>query len=304
MILCKRKNKDNTCSEDGSCGESQTLSVCTLSIMQLQEEAVYKCENYMLRSKGLAGSSTKCVDEKCRKLMASWTFKVVDRCGFSDDTAAIAVNLLDRYLSTRDGLSALKERDIFQLASMTCLYIAVKLHEAETFQSETIQSLSQGVYTTEEVERMELSILFAIQWRCNPPTPLVFVKHFLERHTPLGEKDRRWLFDLTKIQIKLAIIEYGFIYNKASSIALAAIANAVELHQFDISYLGNLGNILNRVGENVRILRRRIQNEVQAKYPNTTSKSIPHKVVKTREKESTGKSFDRVGVNSPREVCF
>jgi len=303
MILCTRENN-----EERNNDENETLDFSTLSTMRLKEEGEYRCENYMVRLKGLRPSE-KYADEVCRKLMASWTFKVVDRCGFSDETAAIAVNILDRYLMTNAGLSALKDRDIFQLASMTCLYTAVKIHEVERFHSETIQSLSQGAHTKENVEKMELSILFAIQWKCHPPTPLAFVRYLLEIHTPLSQKDQRWICDLTKLPIKLVVIEYGCICNKASTIALAVLANVVESLQFDSSYLGDLASILSRVDEDVGILRRQLQDQVQAKFPNTINNSIPHKYVTTKNNEATAgsdkKSFDsRVGVSSPREVCF
>lgn len=80
-----------------------------------------RCKNYY----------TDEVDEKCRKAMVEWCFTVVDAFDLSRETVAIAQSILDRYLSSGNGISSevLSNKQKYQLATITCFYTAVKIHE-------------------------------------------------------------------------------------------------------------------------------------------------------------------------------
>jgi hypothetical protein len=162
--------------------------------------------------------------------MVEWCFQIADFCKFSRETVAIGMSYLDRYLSTDTGLPALDDRKVFQLAAMTCLYTAIKIHEPEAMQPRIIVKLSKGTYTEEEITDMELEILNAIQWRMNPPTALSFLNSFLALlpGDVMSPSDKDTVYELAKFQTELAVHEYSLVTVDASTVAFAAVMNALE----------------------------------------------------------------------------
>jgi Cyclin, N-terminal domain len=89
----------------------------------------------------------------------------------------------------------------FQLASMTCLYIAIKVSAEGTEETEdeicrrkafrlnTFCDLSRGLFTARDMILMEQDILTTLAWRVNPPASMTFVPYLLlllppTRHLP------------------------------------------------------------------------------------------------------------------------
>jgi Cyclin, N-terminal domain/Cyclin, C-terminal domain len=206
----------------------------TLEVMHLQE-ASYRCHDYLTcRPTSLkrpqAGITSPPVDAECRFKMVEWCYQVVDFCKFSRETVAIAMSYLDRYMSTETGLPALYDRTVFQLAAMTCLYMAIKIHEPEAMEPRIVAQLSRGVYTEQQVTDVELEILDAIQWRMNPPTALSFINNFLALvpESTMSQSDRDTVYSAAKFQIELAVHEYSLVTVDESTLAFAAVMNALE----------------------------------------------------------------------------
>ena len=78
----------------------------------------------------------------------------MDHFDFNREVVSVAMSYLDRYLSTRR-----VNKKIFQLAAMTCLYLAIKLSEPSTLKIASLIGLSRGFFTTEHIVAMEQSIL-------------------------------------------------------------------------------------------------------------------------------------------------
>ena len=131
---------------------------------------------------------------------------------------------------TQQGHCALFNSSDFQLAAMTSLYTAVKIHEPEVMSARLVSTLSRGAHTEAEVEDMESRILQAVKWRVNPPTSLSFVRCFLDL-LPLelfGESLKSTLYEVSKYQSELVVADYSLVTVPASSIAYASIVNALE----------------------------------------------------------------------------
>ena len=271
-------------------------ALASVLAMRHREASDYKCGDYFHRSKG----SSDGVDEICRRLMADWCMKVVDRCSFARDTASIAMSMLDRYLDTPQGSGALKNRNLFQLASMTCLYTAIKVHESEALQPKTIVQLSRGMFTVKEIEEMELKVLFAIQWRTSPPTAWTFVQHFVTAAAPQeSDEHHQQLLKLATLQTNLTLVDYSYVTKNASSIAYAALANAVEIIGIaNPEFMEVLPIVLEMDPEEVKHiqgdLRRQIQQQHAAQVVVATKKLRQLEVSKTRASD---------GHASPREIC-
>ena len=61
---------------------------------------------------------------------------------------------MDRYLATK-----YVNKKIFQLAAMTSLYLAVKLHEPGRLSMAAMIELSRGVFVKEQMKGMEMELL-------------------------------------------------------------------------------------------------------------------------------------------------
>lgn len=204
-------------------------AVATIVAMRHQEDTGYLSFDFLcqphLRHLSLD------VDADCRKKMAAWSYQVVDFCKFSRESVEISLSYLDRYLLTAAGARAMQDRSVFQLAAMTSLYTAVKIHEPEAMDPKLVSSLSRGTYSPQDVEKMEQILLQALQWRVNPPTSLSFVRKFLELipAEAMDEETSKTAYDIVKFQTELAVSEYDFINVKASVTAYCSLMNALEV---------------------------------------------------------------------------
>jgi hypothetical protein len=200
-----------------------------LRIMRIQEETTYRIRDYLAESVGIRKRASKPVDADCRIKMCEWCYQVVDFCKFRRETVGIGMSYLDRYLSTSDGRSALCNRKEYQLAAMTALYVAIKLHEPLEMETSLLADLSRGCYNEMEFVEMEQVILLSLKWRVNGPTALGFVQHYLtflpdSVHPCVSEA----IFDYARYQIELATADQSFVNVRPSEIGLAALLNALE----------------------------------------------------------------------------
>jgi hypothetical protein len=221
------------------------LTIATITAMRQQEESGYMKRDFLHQDNPEVSvpAGPLNVDVECRSKMTAWCYQVVDFCKFNRETVEISMNYLDRFLATPAGLSAMVDRKIYQLAAMTCLYTAVKIHEPEAMDPKLVSNLSRGAYTPEQIETMEACILAALQWRVNPPTALSFVRQFLDLipEETLSQDVLQTAYDITKYQTELAVNEYDFVRVKPSVVAYAALMNALEsvgLSAQDLSQIG------------------------------------------------------------------
>jgi hypothetical protein len=200
-----------------------------IAILLFQEENEYKCIDYLVANAALRKKAAKPVDEDCRVKMCEWCYQVVDFCKFRRETVGIGMSYLDRYLCSEKGKSALGDRKEYQLVAMTCLYIAIKLHEPLEMETSLLADLSRGCYTEMEFANMEQKILEALIWRVNGPTALGFVLHFLS-FLPESVHDSviTTVFDYARYQTELAVADHAFVKLKPSLVGMAALMNAME----------------------------------------------------------------------------
>lgn len=167
------------------------------------------------------------VDVDCRSQMIQWIVNIVDHCKFNRSTASIAINYLDRFLMASEW--ALEDRSAFQLASITCLYTAIKVHEPTVLSVDTIVQLGGDAYRAEQIEAMERLIVDSTKWRMNPSTSFGF-GHFLCEIVALvdSQHDLDTLKELTMWQLENIQTDYELGLLPASTVAFAAVMNAVE----------------------------------------------------------------------------
>ena len=141
------------------------------------------------------------------------------------EVVSVAISYLDRYLAKRT-----VDRRTFQAAAVTALHLALKLCEPRNLPLSALLHFSRGYFEAKHIAAMEGGMLHALGWHVHPPTPLAFCQDFLrlasEEMTP---RVRHAVADLARFMTELTVCDYWFVTKRASSIALAAIANVLKL---------------------------------------------------------------------------
>jgi Cyclin, N-terminal domain len=217
------------------------MDLSTMEAMLRLEDAWYTKGEYLSRNSkdlvvpkhenGDPCPSAACVDVRFRRDMIQWYYHVYDHCKFNRETVETIASYLDRFCWKS---SPIKDRKNFQLCAITCLYIAVKIHESDAMHPRTLTKLSRDTYTEQNITDMEITILSTLNWKLNPPTSLAFVRQMFQLLIEMvdiimDEGTERSLFEVIRIQTEIATIEYNLITIKSSVIAFCAILNSFEI---------------------------------------------------------------------------
>ncbi|KAK4752164.1 hypothetical protein SAY87_020962 [Trapa incisa] len=120
---------------------------------------------------------SRSVNLTARQDSINWILKVHAHYHFRPVTAMLAVNYLDRLLSTHslpeDGWS-------FQLLSVTCLSIAAKMEELNVPLLPDLQICEpKFLFEARSIQRMELFVMANLNWRLRSVTPFDFIHLFV-----------------------------------------------------------------------------------------------------------------------------
>lgn len=213
------------------------------------------------------------VNEAWRRKMCEWCFEVVDHFGMEREVVSVAMNYLDRiaakYMIAQSNDRFLNKRE-FQLVAVSSLYLAVKLHgetdeidiDRRKLNVDVFVDLSRGYFQAETLKTMELNILFHLDWRLNPPTPLKFIA-FLMRLIPSWSSSDydegqpsyksvfKAIFDIAMYLTELSVCVSTFTFQSRSSVvAYASILCALDALKdtLPLPYEARLG-FVNQVAE-------------------------------------------------------
>jgi len=95
-------------------------------------------------------------------------YTIIDHYGIERNVVSTAIFYFDRYTSH------LLEQELFLKASMTCIYLATKLHGNKIISASKMASMSSGYVTENDILTMELEILNNLEWHLHPPIPAMF----------------------------------------------------------------------------------------------------------------------------------
>ncbi|KAL9262324.1 Cyclin-D3-1-like protein [Drosera capensis] len=125
-------------------------------------------------------------DEQCdvglaRKEAVEWMLRVNGHHRFSTLTAILAINYLDRFLSSirfqKDNKSWM-----IQLAAVTCVSLAAKVEEAHVPILLHLQVPgTKYMFDAKTIQKMELLVLSSLEWKMHPVTPLSYLEHIIRR---------------------------------------------------------------------------------------------------------------------------
>ena len=180
---------------------------------------------------------------------------MVDHFELTRNVVSTCTNLLDRYLAiyfearASAGVPAITKRE-FQLVTMCCLYLAVKLKGHIRVPLEYMVQLSRGTINITQLQDMEMELLSQLSWLVNPPTSFDFLQRYLRLLQPEDASNGQFLDDmngrtmtvssprltaledLASFLIELSVLDYYFVNFRASTVALAALFNAMDEDPF------------------------------------------------------------------------
>ena len=70
----------------------------------------------------------------CRHNLVDWCYRMIDFCHLSRETVAIAMNFVDRFVTSDQGKGYLINHTMYQLVAVTALYTAIKIHERQAIE--------------------------------------------------------------------------------------------------------------------------------------------------------------------------
>ena len=214
----------------------------TLSTI-LQKElafARYSCKGYLNPS-----DDATIITAADRKELVDWCYGIVDHYHLPREIVATAMEMVDRFLSISAGPSALWNinsdvakvgrnvlhcKSKFQLLTVAALSnCTFKLKDEIMTSDEFAEAYS--LYTPKEIEIMTYALLRGLSWRPNTPTACKVghaILSLLRNHVNLPEATWGFLLDKMEYQTELAVRDYFFSTQRPSTIAMAAISNAIE----------------------------------------------------------------------------
>lgn len=158
------------------------------------------------------------MESEWRQKLCHWMFDLGNHYDFPQDVIASAVHYMDQYLS----MESLDKTSI-QLLSITCLFIASKMHISSPICMEEIYLLTSNMFSDKSVFQMEANITKKLRWKLNPLTSFAFARLFLNI-LDYNESSTIW----NRVMQTLEKIHelYAFVGYKNSYIALVAIQMA------------------------------------------------------------------------------
>ncbi|KAJ4962722.1 hypothetical protein NE237_022661 [Protea cynaroides] len=231
---------------ENSNNSNNTISPSLLPLLLLEQELFWEDEELvsLFSKEQQTHLSIDPALVSARREVVEWMLRVIAHYAFCPLTAVLAVNYLDRFLS-----SFHFQRDkpwMAQLAAVACLSLAAKVEETQVPLLLDLQvEESKYVFEAKTIQRMELLVLTTLQWKMNPVTPLSFLDHIIRR---LGLKNHlHWEFLRRCERLLLSLLaDSRFVRYLPSVLAAATMLHVIDQVEPDnpIEYQNQLMGVL------------------------------------------------------------
>lgn len=166
--------------------------------------------------------------------ISSFYYAVIDGKNLDRRIVSIALSYLKSFLARQPDES----KGFYQLAMLTSLYVAIKIHSSNIYQGgrpmvfiKEVVNWSDGVFTTQDISEMETRMLSTLNYYMNPPV----AQHFLDIITPMLDADliiiplvKQHIITISNWLCEISATDSYFTSVKPSSVAYAAILVAVD----------------------------------------------------------------------------
>lgn len=150
---------------------------------------------------------------RMRSVLINWLIEVHSNFRLLPETLHLCVSVVDRYLQKNKSVG----RENLQLVGISALLVAAKYEEMYIPDLSDFVYVCDETFTKEEIMRMELSIIKALDYSFGRPLSL----HFLRRYSKVGKVQPQH-HTLAKYLLELALIELDLCHIRPSLQAAAA----------------------------------------------------------------------------------
>lgn len=150
---------------------------------------------------------------KMRGILVDWLIEVHTRFHLLPETLFLAVNIIDRFLSTKA-----VQLDRLQLVGVTAMFIAAKYEEVLSPHVANFRHVADDGFTEAEILSAERYVLTALNYDLSYPNPM----NFLRRISKADDYDIQTR-TLAKYLMEISLLDHRFMHYLPSHIAAASM---------------------------------------------------------------------------------
>ncbi|KAM7147584.1 cyclin-O [Molossus nigricans] len=184
-------------------------------------------ESHFHAREALARQPQVTAESRCKLL--SWLIPVHHQFGLSFESLCLAVNTLDRFLTTTPVAA-----DCFQLLGVTSLLIACKQVEVYPPRVEQLLALCCGAFSRQQLCNLERIVLHKLGFSLGAPTVSFFLEHFTHARVDAGQTPASQALEaqtLARAVAELSLADYAFSSYAPSLLAICCLALADRMLQ-------------------------------------------------------------------------
>lgn len=161
-----------------------------------------------------------------RKMLLDWMFYVIDFCKLQRHSVAAAAYFLDIAVSRKLVTTA----EEHQLAAATALQLALKTQDSAIIKLERLVKLGRGLFTEQDIVKMENKIIKECAWHLHPPSTYCFLQQYVQLlPSSVLDSTRSIIDQMNGLVAELTVSNHKFLCYSPSEIAYASILMAMEM---------------------------------------------------------------------------
>ena len=231
------------------------------------------------------------IDQNMRGILIDWLYDIHDKCHYKDETLYQMIWIIDTYLSMVQ-----VPRTKLQLVGAAALLISCKEHEITFLKLHEIAFLTANAYTTEEIAKMENTILKKLSFNIIAPAPLDFY-NIISKAFKFDKKQ----YLLGKYFLETYLICYESIKYPASVVGVSCayivmkffkFINYNELYSKDLINSSNPQKSIKEAAREICFIMKGIDSSRLSAVKNKYSTNENLNVVQLLEEQEMGKGKD------------
>ena len=231
------------------------------------------------------------IDQNMRGILIDWLYDIHDKCHYKDETLYQMIWIIDTYLSMVQ-----VPRTKLQLVGAAALLISCKEHEITFLKLHEIAFLTANTYTTEEIAKMENTILKKLSFNIIAPAPLDFY-NIISKAFKFDKKQ----YLLGKYFLETYLISYESVKYPASVVGVSCayivmkffkFINYNELYSKDLINSSNPQKSIKDAAREICFIMKGIDSSRLSAVKNKYSTNENLNVVQLLEEQEMGKGKD------------
>ena len=231
------------------------------------------------------------IDQNMRGILIDWLYDIHDKCHYKDETLYQMIWIIDTYLSMVQ-----VPRTKLQLVGAAALLISCKEHEITFLKLHEIAYLTANAYTTEEIAKMENTILKKLSFNIIAPSQLDFY-NIISKAFKFDKKQ----YLLGKYFLETYLISYESVKYPASVVGVSCayivmkffkLINYNELYSKDFINSSNPQKSIKEAAREICFIMKGIDSSRLSAVKNKYSTNENLNVVQLLEEQEMGKGKD------------